>query len=298
MRAIVNGTEIFFDLEGGGLHWTGDAYIEKPCVVALHGGPGFDQGYLRPSFTPLASECQILFVDLRGQGRSGRPPLETCSLEQMADDVAALCSELGLVRPIVFGHSAGGFVALQLAVRHPGLPGGLVLCGTTAATNVGIAASADGAPTLAARAGPAAMEAAARVFSGDITERTITTFFDLVGEYYGAPGNADLVRALLRRTRPNVPMMRHFIHAVAPSYDVRNRLGGIAVETRVLVGAHDWVCPPSASEVLAAVIPRAKLERFGESGHMLFAEEPARFRATMLSFLKLVQSGGTAKIGC
>jgi proline iminopeptidase len=77
------------------------------------------------------------------------------------DDVAALCTALGIERPLVLGHSAGGFVALQLALRHPGLPGGLILCHT--------------APTLAApdrdppagpaeRGGPAAAAAAARLF--------------------------------------------------------------------------------------------------------------------------------------
>jgi proline iminopeptidase len=49
--------------------------------VVLHGGPGFDQGYLRPGLAPLSSEAQLVFVDLRGQGRSSRPPVQTCTLE-------------------------------------------------------------------------------------------------------------------------------------------------------------------------------------------------------------------------
>ena len=70
----------------------------------------------------------MIYVDLRGQGRSGRPPIETCTLEQWADDVASLCDLLEIKRPVVFGHSAGGFVAMHLAIRHPGLVGGLILC--------------------------------------------------------------------------------------------------------------------------------------------------------------------------
>ena len=98
----------------------GAGLAERPTVVALHGGPGFDQGYLRPGLSPLGAHAQVVFVDLRGQGRSGRPPLHTCTLERMADDVAELCDRLGIVEPVVFGHSAGGFVALHLALRHPG----------------------------------------------------------------------------------------------------------------------------------------------------------------------------------
>jgi proline iminopeptidase len=48
----------------------------------------------------------------------------------MADDIASLCDPLGVVSPVTFGHSAGGFVALHLALRQPGLASGLILCDT------------------------------------------------------------------------------------------------------------------------------------------------------------------------
>ena len=89
--------------------------------------------------THSTNDVQLVFVDLRGQGRSSPAPVEACTLEQMADDAAALCSLLGLEAPVVFGHSAGGFVALHLALRHPTLPASLILC--------------DSAPTLRASAG-------------------------------------------------------------------------------------------------------------------------------------------------
>ena len=46
--------------------------------------------YLDVEGAELADEAELVFVDLRGQGRSARPPVESCTLEQMADDVAAL----------------------------------------------------------------------------------------------------------------------------------------------------------------------------------------------------------------
>ncbi len=135
MRVSVNDTELYLDVEGAELAVDGERLRRRPTLLALHGGPGFDQGYLRPGLRPLANDAQLVFVDLRGQGRSARPPVESCTLEQMADDVAALCHRLGIEHPIVFGHSAGGFVALHLALRHVELPCGLILC--------------DSAPTLA-----------------------------------------------------------------------------------------------------------------------------------------------------
>jgi hypothetical protein len=54
----------------------------------------------RPSIDPVVFfKLQLVYLDLRGQGRSGRPPLETCTVAQMADDVTAFCRFLGLERP-------------------------------------------------------------------------------------------------------------------------------------------------------------------------------------------------------
>ena len=59
-------------------------------IVVLPGGPGFSHGYLRPGLDPLADVALIVYVDLRNTGRSEHGPIEECTLEQMADDVAAL----------------------------------------------------------------------------------------------------------------------------------------------------------------------------------------------------------------
>ncbi len=170
MRVAVNGTELYFDIEGAGLVPDGPAMRERPTIVALPGGPGFDHAYFKPWLSALADVAQIVYVDLRGQGRSGRPPVETCTLEQMADDVAALVATIGLERPTLLGHSAGGFVALTLAVRQPDRVGRLILVDTAAAI-----ADLDGTvELLEQRQGPAARRAAERVFAGDTSPRRRT----------------------------------------------------------------------------------------------------------------------------
>src|SRR3954449_9696953 len=106
MLARVNGTQLYVDVDGPQLRGERGKLVERPTLVVLHGGPGFDQGYLRPGLGDLRDHAQVVFVDLRGQGRSGRPPIDSCTLEQMADDVAAVSAVLGLDDPVVFGHSA------------------------------------------------------------------------------------------------------------------------------------------------------------------------------------------------
>lgn len=198
MRITVNHTQLYVDVEGPELAIAGDELRRRPTIVILHGGPGFDQGYLRPGMRPLADVAQVVFVDLRGQGRSAPAPVEACTLEQLADDVAALFAILGLRRPVVFGHSAGGFVALQLALRHPALARDLILRHTAGA----LSSRSDPAPPgPAERRGPEAAVAAARLFSGDLSAEVLETFGRLVFPLYAAPGHEDVPARLMALSR-------------------------------------------------------------------------------------------------
>jgi proline iminopeptidase len=279
MRFQVSETSLYVDVEGAQLRERSGGWTEAPVVLALHGGPGFDQGYLRPGLQPLSAHAQVVYVDLRGQGRSGRPPLDTCTLEQMADDVAELCDLLGLAAPVVFGHSAGGFVALTLAARHPELVGGLALC-STAPT---LAPMDDGLPTprLDQRAGADAVELATRLFGGDFGEETLEAFGRKVAPYYAAPGHQDLPGRLLALSTFEPLLAEHFFTELAPSYDVRPSLADIEVPTEVVVGAWDWVCPPIGSRVIAESIPGAELTMVEDAGHFVFSESPAAFLDVM-----------------
>ncbi|MGV1792909.1 alpha/beta fold hydrolase [Rhizobium sp. A37_96] len=286
MHATVNGTELYFDMERSALTTGIDGHLsELPTIIALHGGLGFDHGYLRDGVGKLADIAQVVYVDLRGQGRSARPPLETATLEQMADDVAVLSAQLRLRKPFVLGHSAGGFVALQMALRYPTRLGGLILSGSSPTVAPIQDEPGMSAPSLAARASPEALEAAGRVFSGEITAETIEAFFRLVGPYYAAPANMDLVRRLLAATKPDVKMMRHFMTVIASGYDLREALTNIAVPALILVGAHDWVCPPRASRAMNRLIANSKLVEFEHSGHFVFSEEPRKFHDVVAQFL-------------
>jgi pimeloyl-ACP methyl ester carboxylesterase len=100
--ATVNGLTMYYELHGTG----------KPLLV-LHGAFGWATVY-----PALAKNRQQIAVELEGHGHTAdldRP----LSIEQMADDVAALLKHLQIERADVFGYSMGGSVALGLAIRHP-----------------------------------------------------------------------------------------------------------------------------------------------------------------------------------
>src|SRR6266403_3908122 len=133
MRVLVNGVRLFFDVEGASLVPEGATMREKPTLVLLHGGPGLDHSIYKPSFSALADVAQVIFLDHRGNGRSERGPQESWPLAQWGDDVRGFCEALGIARPIVFGASFGGMVAMAYATRHPDHPAKLILVSTEAA---------------------------------------------------------------------------------------------------------------------------------------------------------------------
>jgi len=133
MHVSVNGVRLFFDVEGAKLVPDGPGMRQKPTLLLLHGGPGFDHSIYKPAYSALADIAQIVYLDHRGNGRSEDGPREGWHLAQWGDDVRAFCDALGITDPIVLGASFGGMVALAYATRHPNHPSKLVLISTEAA---------------------------------------------------------------------------------------------------------------------------------------------------------------------
>src|SRR6266850_1503525 len=131
MYVHVNGARLYFDVEGAGLVPDGARMRDKPTLLMLHGGPGFDHTMYKPAFSALADIAQVIYLDQRGQGRSSGEP-DTWTLANWGDDVKGFCDALGIEQPIVYGGSFGGFVAQSYATRHPEHPGKLILVSTAA----------------------------------------------------------------------------------------------------------------------------------------------------------------------
>jgi proline iminopeptidase len=205
----------------------------------------------------------------------------------MADDVAALCAGLGSERPLVFGHSAGGFVALQLALRHPELAAGLILCHTAPALASG--PEPDSPPWPAERGGAASGAAAARLFAGDFAPEVLDAFQRLVFPLYAAPGHEDVPASLMQFSALNADVAANFFQRLAPAYDVRAQLKGITAPTLVIVGRHDWVCRPAAGRLLADAIPGARLVELPDAGHFGFSETPEPFLHAVRAHLDTTQ---------
>jgi pimeloyl-ACP methyl ester carboxylesterase len=101
----------------------------SPAVLLLHGWTASADINFFPAYAGLAESYRVIALDQRGHGR-GMLSTEPFSLEDCADDAAALLEQLGVGRAIVVGYSMGGPVGMLLARRHPGQVAALVLQAT------------------------------------------------------------------------------------------------------------------------------------------------------------------------
>ena len=100
-----------------------------PAVLLLHGWTASADLNFFPAYARLAEAYRVIAMDLRGHGR-GMRSTEPFSLEDCADDAAAVLDQLGAGPVVVVGYSMGGPVALLLARRHPGRVTALVMQAT------------------------------------------------------------------------------------------------------------------------------------------------------------------------
>lgn len=269
--ARLNQTELFYVKVGQGL----------PCLV-MHGGLGLDHTYLHPWLNPLGDLLQLIYYDHRGNGRSGRPPVETLNHEQFSRDADALRDHLGFSRVAVMGHSYGGFIALEYALRYPERLSHLILIDTAPAYNYGAEIRANlkrKNPTplmLAALRSPTPSHVAE-------LERLFHTVLPLYFHQFD-PKLAGRLFAVVVWSTSAAARNEHLL----PRYNVVSRLKEIEVPTLIVVGRDDFVCPPSQAGLLHERISDSELIVMEKSGHFPYVEEPDVFFRSVRSWLRCV----------
>lgn len=270
MYARVNGVDLYFDVISSGLavDFAGDR--EKPVLFIQHGGPGADHSYFRPWLDPLGEVAQVVFIDHRGTGFSSSAPLETYTIEQIADDIEALRHHLGLGKIMFLGHSFGGMVGQVYAQRHPASLSKLILSHT--APDYGFWEEAQ---EIAMRiATPEQKEVFRELFEGGITnQEEYEAWWERCYPLYFRHADQEVLDQLSARSRGKFEVSQYMMANEIPKYDALAGLADIDVPTLVLSSAYDWVTPPSQGERIAAAIPNAEYVLFEESGHEPFARE-------------------------
>ena len=105
-------------------------------IIVLHGGPDFDHEYLLPDVDRLADRFHLIFYDQRGRGRSFRGHQPDVTMDSEVNDLDRVREEFACESIAVLGHSWGGLLAMEYAIRHPQRVSHLILMNTAPASRV------------------------------------------------------------------------------------------------------------------------------------------------------------------
>src|SRR5579884_4062696 len=269
--ADINGTQLFYLEVGRG--W--------PCLV-MHGGCGFDHTLLHPWLDPLCDILRLIYYDHRGNGRSGRPPLETLTFEQFADDADSLRQHLGIDKIAVVGHSFGGHIALHYALRYPQYLTHLILLDTAPAWDY-----TDEIVANAKRKGATPDMLALLDFERCATDDDLKKGIRRLAPLYYHHFDLELAERLFGKVIFTGAALRRG-GQLLKSYNIADRLKDITAPTLIMTGKDDFITPPSQADRLKHGIPRSTLVILEESGHFPYAEQPEEFFRAVRSWLETV----------
>ena len=261
MYATLNGVRISY-------HDRGQAHAT--ALLLVHGFP-LDHRMWVAQLRGLSTQARVIAPDLRGFGRSEVTP-GPLTMEQQADDLAALLDHLGIERATVAGLSMGGYIAFAFWRRHHARVRALALLDTRAEPDTPQGRANRDA--TAAKVREAGVPAVAR----DMLPRLL------------APAHLDDTRL----TDPLLAIMesQSAAGAIGALAGLRDRadsraiLPTITVPTLVVVGEQDVLTPPTDAEAMAAGIPNARLVVVPRAGHMSTMENPAAVNAALRGFLQ------------
>lgn len=272
MHAEINGTKLYYHTAGTG----------SPMLL-MHGGLGLDHTGFLDSFKKLEERAEVTYYDHRGNGRSERESMEGVVHETLVADADALRAHLGHEKIILFGHSYGGFLAQEYALRHPDTLAGLILCNTAPVLDYMDVAMA----SAGARGKPEQLEALGQAFGRAmvddadfqaIWEAISPLYFHNYTDAMGASFNAQISYSAAAWNQVNAHCL--------PTFNVLDRLGEIKVPTLVISGADDWITPlKQGGARIHAALPNSELAVFDESGHCPFIEEPEKFVTVMSDWI-------------
>ena len=279
MYVTINGARLFFDVVGSSLAVERDRMAERPAMLVLHGGPGFDHSTMRPYFDRYADAYQVVYLDHRGNGRSGGEP-DGWTLDQWGDDIAAFCDELGFVRPVVLGQSFGGMAAMAYATRHPDHPSKLILSSTAARMHM------EETIAMMAKLGGEKAATTARAFWAHPTPEGVVEYLAVCMPLYN-PTRDPAAAEGRARAISRFEVLFHFINGEQMGMDFRPGLARIACPTLVLAGAQDPITPLACAEEIAAALPAhlVELRVFDDAGHGVHRDRPERAEAVTRAFL-------------
>jgi len=254
----------------------GDGYP----LLMMHGGPGSDHVSLL-SLKGLSDSFTLIYYDHRCNGRSTGPEVDTMNWGNLTADAEALRKNLGIEGWGLIGHSFGGMVALEYALRYPASLSHLILLDSGASAFW----VQENVPELLARRGyrRKTVEASRRYFAGEVNPQELfRTKLRIMHAYYYRFNPFKMI--FKKRSKSNSQAFTYGFSTLLKGWNVMGRLDEIRTPTLVLAGRHDFIFPPEHQALIADRLPNARLEIIEKAGHSV-GERPKEIIRLIKDFI-------------
>jgi 3-oxoadipate enol-lactonase len=256
-------------------HGDVDLYYEvrgRGTPVLLVAGLASDNAFWLPVVDAFAARHQVVLIDNRGSGRT--MPLDAAtSIAAMADDCAALVRHLQLRNVDLVGHSMGGMIVQECAIRHAGLFDRVVLAAT--------------APVNPARNNDlfASWVALFPVIDRALWFRNLY-YWVLSAGFFDKRVSVDTLVQLAAKYpyQQSTAALQGQVRAIA-AFDSTKQLSALRARALVLAGTEDLLFPISVSAAFAKAIPHASFAAVEGAAHSFLVEMPQAFTPRVLEFL-------------
>lgn len=279
------GVQLFYRVAGS----------DGDTIVALHGGPAFDFGYLAPDLEPLSRSHTVVYYDQRGAGYSTLlSDSASLTIDHHVDDLEEVRRHFGLDRIILFGHSWGASLGARYLLTHPERVSKLVLASPSPIRRVPYRDQ-----LMTTIMGWMDSTTRAEVITRDLARDTATdlpsacrAFWALfIRGYFSDPLDTATIARMRGDfcTAPPDAMLNSFVAGPLTSrslgdWDWRSDFGNVEVPVLVIAGAND-IFPPASAREWAAAFPNATLVEIADAGHYPQVERPEQFFDALSSFL-------------
>lgn len=275
--AEVNGIQLWYKVAGKG---------KGPALVVQGPGWGLGSAYLEQTLAPLEDATTVTYYDTRGSGRSDGPRnAEEINVGKMVEDLEALREQLGLSSFALIGHSHGGYIALNYALKYQKNLSHLILVDAMLGVSEVEADVQRGLPKLVQNEKFAeAAEAYRENNSVESDEEFGAWFQRALPLYFYDPDKGMSTWNQLKLDNPVLSTIMA-TSASDTQFAVANHLYRIKVPTLVLVGTHDFITSPEQAQIIQKGIAGSKMVVFERSGHFPWLEEPDAFFAEVRKFI-------------
>lgn len=265
MKAAINGNELQYEALGS----------SATPVVLIHGFP-FNHEMWGPQIELLERKFRVIAYDVRGHGKSGVGDGQYM-LEIFVDDLIGMLDYLKINKAVLCGLSMGGYISLRAVERNPERVSALILADTQA--------RADSNEAKLRRA------AAIKSVKVNGVSAYAESFVKAVFAPQSFTTKSDAVEKIKRIIQSNSSLgICGTLLALASRTDTTESLPAIKVPTLILVGEHDAVTPPSASQEMHSRIPNSEIHIIPNAAHMSNLENPEEFNRHIMNFLGKLSS--------